>query len=182
MLAIGNFDSKAKKALGYMNTGQQMPRDGQQAVIRTRQAILHEEVHGNNGKDHQDLSDACGAGTDTNTSHYLNIGLIILYFTLFITSCMQNKPMMSIYLMNMYLMSQWNMMCLLVIRMTSDIFPIQKAKHGIILFPMFQVITQTRCLIRVCLWIFNKTGPKNKRYQCLMHRTMLPMMLSPIPT
>lgn len=35
MVALANFDAKAKKALSYMNIGQQMLRDAHEAVIHS---------------------------------------------------------------------------------------------------------------------------------------------------
>ncbi|CAL4955068.1 unnamed protein product [Urochloa decumbens] len=54
VLALANFDAKAKKASGYMNMGQKMLQDAHQKVIRTLRQIFHDEVHGNNSEDHHE--------------------------------------------------------------------------------------------------------------------------------
>ncbi|RCV21406.1 hypothetical protein SETIT_4G137200v2 [Setaria italica] len=64
MVALANFDAKAKKALSYMNIGQHMLQDAHEAVIHTLQTILNDEVHGNNTEEHHDqphVSDAVEA-------------------------------------------------------------------------------------------------------------------------
>ncbi|CAM0150349.1 unnamed protein product [Urochloa decumbens] len=56
LLALANFDSKAKKASGYMNMGQNILQDAHQKVIHTLRQILHDEVHGNNSEEHHEQS------------------------------------------------------------------------------------------------------------------------------
>ncbi|CAL4995102.1 unnamed protein product [Urochloa decumbens] len=56
LLALANFDAKAKKASGYMNMGQNILQDAHQKVIHTLRQILHDEVHGNNSEEHHEQS------------------------------------------------------------------------------------------------------------------------------
>lgn len=81
MLALANFDAKARKASSYMNMGQQMLQDAHRAAISTLRTILHDEVHGNNTEDYHDHPPACDAGSDTNSAHCHHSDLsILLYF------------------------------------------------------------------------------------------------------
>ncbi|CAL4988272.1 unnamed protein product [Urochloa decumbens] len=66
LLALANFDSKAKKASGYMNMGQNILQDAHQKVIHTLRQILHDEVHGNNSEEHHEQSHGSDQGGHTN--------------------------------------------------------------------------------------------------------------------
>lgn len=67
MLALANFDAKAKKASSYVSIGQQILCDAHQTAIRTLQAILSAEMHGNNSEDHDDQPYTCDACSENNT-------------------------------------------------------------------------------------------------------------------
>ena len=69
MLALANFDAKAKKATSYVNIGHQMLRDAHQAAIHTLQTILHDEVHGSNKEYQHNQAHAGDAGTVKKIAH-----------------------------------------------------------------------------------------------------------------
>ncbi|RCV32596.1 hypothetical protein SETIT_7G015700v2 [Setaria italica] len=61
MLALASFDAKAKKASSYVTIGQQMLSDAHQAATRTLQAILNDEMDGNDSEDHDNQPHASQA-------------------------------------------------------------------------------------------------------------------------
>nr|TKW32268.1 hypothetical protein SEVIR_2G157600v2 [Setaria viridis] len=78
MQALLSFDAKAKEASRYVTIAQQMLSDAHQSATHILQAILNDEIHGNNSEDHGNqahASDAAQANdVDMNGHIAQNVG------------------------------------------------------------------------------------------------------------
>ncbi|RCV20733.1 hypothetical protein SETIT_4G080800v2 [Setaria italica] len=61
MQALASFDAKAKEASRYVTIAQQMLSDAHQSATHILQAILNDEIHGNNSEDHDNQAHASDA-------------------------------------------------------------------------------------------------------------------------
>uniref|UniRef100_K3Y165 Ubiquitin-like protease family profile domain-containing protein n=1 Tax=Setaria italica TaxID=4555 RepID=K3Y165_SETIT len=82
MQALASFDAKAKEASRYVTIAQQMLSDAHQSATHILQAILNDEIHGNNSEDHDNQAHASDAGFNTKniTAHCHHIDLLFHHF------------------------------------------------------------------------------------------------------